>query len=242
MGGSSSAGGVEGSSVAGGSVSVVVGDTGSSVVGDGASVVGASDDDVGSLVVRGVSSAAGGDVPPVLLGVVLVLFGGDVSRSACDASSLVVGEKDLSCAGAETWDEGRAAEAGGAGLVLADRSATILRRLSPTPGILNPASATPPIPPLRCEVSTSVSSSAVTCSSTCSRTPPAARSITSNGEPTGLSESGAIPLRSETNPTAAATTPAPASTYPRLARPSLRTKRLGGANRKAEASVPRPSY
>lgn len=57
----------------------------------------------------------------------------------------------------------------------------------------------------------------------------------------GLSESGASQERSETTVTAAAITPAPASTYPRLARPSRRTRRFGRA-RRAGAFTPRPLW
>ncbi|MDP8974485.1 MAG: hypothetical protein M3N45_15280, partial [Actinomycetota bacterium] len=72
---------------------------------------------------------------------------------------------------------------------------------------------------LRSTVSPSVPSSAATWSSTCSITPPAALPTTSNGWPTGLSESGASQESSETTATAPTTTPAPASAYPRLVLP-----------------------
>jgi len=69
-----------------------------------------------------------------------------------------------------------------------------------------------PSPKLRRIVlSPSVPSSAWTWSSTCSMTSPATRPTASSGLAIGLSESGASHESSETNTTAAATTPAPAS-------------------------------
>src|SRR5829696_1106111 len=244
-GGSSAAGrgsstrGVEGSSTAGGSPAA----------GEGASVAGGGGG-AGSLVVGAGSSSAGGTVSPILPGKLLVLIGGEASRDegsrvACGAndSFVAVGEEEEgpSCAaGGALLGVTRTAAGTGAGPALADRSVAIWRSLSPAHGILVPAAATSSLT-LRSTLSPSVPSTAVTCSSTCSSTPPATRSITSSGESMGLSESGASQLSSETNTTAAATTPVPASTYPRLARPRRRTKRLARANRRrAGARKPRP--
>src|SRR5215217_3932484 len=233
----SSTGGVEGSSTAGGSPAA----------GEGASVAGGGGS-AGSLVVRAGSSSAGGTVSPILPGKLLVLIGGEASRDegsrvACGAndSFVAVGEEEgPSCAaGGAVLGVTRTAAGTGAGPALADRSVAIWRSLSLAHGILVPA-ATSSLT-LRSTLSPSVPSTAVTCSSTCSSTPPATRSITSSGESMGLSESGASQLSSETNTTAAATTPVPASTYPRLARPRRRTKRLACANRRrAGARKPRP--
>src|SRR5215217_1659487 len=233
----SSTGGVEGSSTAGGSPAA---GAGASVAGGGGSA--------GSLAVGAGSSSAGGTVSPILPGKLLVLIGGEASRDegsrvACGAndSFVAVGEEEgPSCtARGAVLGVTRTAAGTGAGPALADRSVAIWRSLSPAHGILVPA-ATSSLT-LRSTLSPSVPSTAVTCSSTCSSTPPATRSITSSGESMGLSEFGASQLSSETNTTAAATIPVPASTYPRLARPRRRTKRLARANRRrAGARKPRP--
>ena len=198
---SSAAGVVEGSSTAGGSP----------IVGDGLSAAGAGGG-AGSLVAGvGSSTSAGGAVSPVLLlGELLVPLGGNDSREgsriACGADDpLVVGDENLSCAAVTPVL--------GAGPALADRSVAISRSLSPAHGILEPAASTP----WRALLST-VSPSAPISATTCSAT-------TSKGWPMGLSESGANQERSETAITAAATTPTPASIYPRLARPERRTRR-----------------
>lgn len=214
MGGGSSVAGGAGSSVVGGGSSVA---GGSPTVGDGVSAIGGSGG-AGSLVAGvGSSTSAGGAVAPVLLlGDLLVPLGGNDSREgsrvACGAEdSFVVGDENLSRAAvAPVLGVGRATETGP---TLADRSVAISRSLSPAHGILEPAAATP-WPALLSTVSPSAPISATTCSTT-----------TSKGWPMGLSESGANQERSETAITAAATTPTPASTYPRLARPERRTRR-----------------
>ena len=223
---SSAAGVVEGSSTAGGSPTV----------GDGLSAAGGGGGGAGSLAAGvGSSTSAGGAVSPVLLlGELLVPLGGNDSREgsriACGAEdSFVVGDENLSCAAvAPVLDVGRTT---GTGPALADRSVAISRSLSPAHGILEPAVATP----WRALLST-VSPSAPISATTCSTT-------TSKGWPMGLSESGANQERSETAITAAATTPTPASTYPRLARPKRRTRRTRPvhAARRAGALTPRPS-
>ena len=217
---------VEGSSTVGGSPTV----------GDGLSAAGGGGGGAGSLVAGvGSSTSAGGAVSPVLLlGELLVPLGGNDSREgsriACGAEdSFVVGDENLSCAAvAPVLDVGRTT---GTGPALADRSVAISRSLSPAHGILEPAVATP----WRALLST-VSPSAPISATTCSAT-------TSKGWPMGLSESGANQERSETAITAAATTPTPASTYPRLARPKRRTRRTRPvhAARRAGALTPRPS-
>src|ERR671921_836145 len=256
------------STIGGGGDSTVAGGAGSSVVGGGSSTAGRGSSTggvegsstaggspaagggggAGSLVVGAGSSSAGGTVSPILPGKLLVLIGGEAlrdegSRVACGAndSFVAVGEEEgSSCAaGGAVLGVTRTAAGTGAGPALADRSVAIWRSLSPVHGILV-AAATSSLT-LRSTLSPSVPSTAVTCSSICSSTPPATRLITSSGESMGLSESGASQLSSETNTTAAATTPVPASTYPRLARPRRRTKRLACANRRrAGAFEPRP--
>src|SRR5919112_2820048 len=185
----SSTGGVEGSSTAGGSPAA----------GEGASVAGGGG--AGSLVVRAGSSSAGGTVSPILPGKLLVLIGGEASRDegsrvACGAndSFVAVGEEEgPSCAArGAVLGATRTAAGTGAGPALADRSVAIRRSLSPAHGILV-AAATSSLT-LRSTLSPSVPSTAVTCSSICSSTPPATRSITSSGESMGLSESGASQL------------------------------------------------
>src|ERR687894_1998275 len=222
-GGSSMAEGVvEGSSTAGGSPTV----------GDGLSAAGGSGG-AGSLVAGvGSSTLAGGVVSPVLLlGELLVPLAGNDSREGSRIAggaedSLVVGDENLSCAAvAPVLDVGRAT---GTGPALADRSVAISRSLSPAHGILEPAAATP-WPALLSTVSPSAPISATTCSTT-----------TSKGWPMGLSESGANQERSETAITAAATTPTPASTYPRLARPKRCTRPVSAARRGGGASPPAP--
>jgi hypothetical protein len=224
MGGGSSVAGGAGSSVVGGGSSaaggVVEGSStvgGSPTVGDGLSAAGGGGG-AGSLVAGvGSSTSAGGAVSPVLLlGELLVPLGGNDSREgsriACGADDpFVVGDENLSCAAVTpVLGVGRATGTG-AGPALADRSVAISRSLSPAHGILEPAAATP----WRALLST-VSPSAPISATTCS--------TTSKGWPMGLSESGANQERSETAITAAATTPTPASTYPRLARPERRTR------------------
>jgi hypothetical protein len=241
MGGDSSVAGGAGFSVVGGGSSVAEGVVegsstagGSPTVGDGLSAAGGSGG-AGSLVAGvGSSTSAGGAVSPVLLlGELLVPLGGNDSREgsriACGAEdSFVVGDENLSCAAvAPVLGVGRATGTG-AGPALADRSVAISRSLSPAHGILEPAAATP----WRALLST-VSSSPPISATTCSTT-------TSKGWPMGLSESGANQERSETAITAAATTPTPASTYPRLARPRRRTRPMRAA-RRAGALRPRPS-
>jgi hypothetical protein len=219
-------------------------------------VAGGAGGGAGSLVVGAGSSSAGGSaggaVSPILPGELLVLIGGEGSRDEgsrvpCGSDDSLVdvgaeGEEGPSCAACDTvLGVGRAAAGTGAGPALADRSVAIWRSLSPSHGILEPTTATSSPTLRRSTLSPSVPSIAATCSSTCSTIPPATRSITSSGESMGLSEFGASQLSSETNTTAAATTPVPASTYPRLARPSRRTKRLGRVNRRrAGAFEPRP--
>ena len=238
MGGGSSVAGGAGSSVVGvvsSAAGVVEGSStasGSPIVGDGLSAAGAGGG-AGSLVAGvGSSTSAGGAVSPVLLlGELLVPLGGNDSREgsriACGADdSFVVGDENLSCAAvAPVLGVGRGT---GAGPALADRSVGISRSLSPAHGILEPAASTP-WRALLSTVSPSPPMSATTCSTT-----------TSKGWPMGLSESGANQERSETAITAAATTPTPASTYPRLARPKRRTRPVSAA-RRAGALTPRPS-
>jgi hypothetical protein len=221
VGGGSSAGGVEGSSMEGGfSMGGVV--EGSSVAGSGVSVVGGGA--VGSLGVGGGSSAAGGAASPVLLllGELLVLLGGlggNVSRAgsrvACGNDDSFV---DGGAVGGAVLGVGWAAGAG-TGPALADRLVAIWWSLSPAHGILEPAAATPS-PALLGTVSPSAPISATTCLTT-----------TSRGWPMGLSESGASQERSETITTAAATTTAPASVYPRPALPRRRRRPMRAARR-----------
>src|ERR671916_231123 len=246
MGGGCFVAGGAGSSVVGGGSSVVGGGSsmaegvvegsstagGSPTVGDGLSAAGGSGG-AGSLVAGvGSSTLAGGVVSPVLLlGELLVPLAGNDSREGSRIAggaedSLVVGDENLSCAAvAPVLDVGRAT---GTGPALADRSVAISRSLSPAHGILEPTAATP-----WCALLSTVSPSAPISATTCSTT-------TSKGWPMGLSESGANQERSETAITAAATTPTPASTYPRLARPKRRTRPVSAA-RRAGALTPRPS-
>ena len=119
-GGGSSVGEVEGSSTWGGPSAVGV--EGSSVAGSGVSVV-EGDGDVSSLGV-GVSpsSSAGGAVSPILLGELLVLLAGDVSR---EGSRAAFGADDTFVdVGGVVSGVGRAAETG-AGPALADRLVAI---------------------------------------------------------------------------------------------------------------------
>ncbi len=213
-GGGSSAGGVEGSSVAGSGVFTVEGggDASSPCVGVGA------------------PSSAGGAVSPVpLLGELLVLLGGNVtrkgSRVACGADGVFVdGGGDV---GGLVLCAGRAAETG-AGPALADRLVAISWSFSPAHGILEPAAAAPSRA-LLSTVFASASISATTCSTT-----------TTRGWPIGLSESGASQERSETTTTAAETTPAPASVYQRPALPRRRRRPLRAA-RRTGGFTPQPS-
>ena len=134
----SSVGEVEGSSTWGGSSAVGV--EGSSVAGSGVSVV-EGGGDVSSLGV-GVSpsSSADGAVSPILLGELLVLLAGDVSR---EGSRVAFGaDGTFVDVGGVVSGVGRAAETG-AGPALADRLVGISWSLSPAHGILEPAAATP---------------------------------------------------------------------------------------------------
>jgi hypothetical protein len=247
MGGGSSPGGVEGSSVGGSSLGGVEGSSmggdssagaveGSSAAGSGVSVVGGGGDDGGSLEVGGGSSAAAGGAasPVLLLGELLVLLGGlgsDVSREgsrvACGADDSFMGAADRGAHGAAVVGVWRAAETG-TGPALADRLVAISRSLSPAHGIFEPAAVTPS----RALLGT-VSSSAPISATTCLTT-------TSRGWLMGLSELGASQERSETTNTAAATTPAPASAYQRPMLPRRPSRPIRAAMR-AGVFTPRPS-
>ena len=234
MGGGSFAGVVVGSSVVGGSASVTVGGIGSLVIGGGVSVLGRGDDVVGSLGVGGGFSVAGGAFSSViLLGELLVLRGGNASR---EGSRIACGAADSFVDGGAVLDVGRVAAGTGAGPALADRLVAISRSLSPAHGILEPAAVTP-ARALLSVVSASAPISATACLTTTSRGWPMTSSM---GWLMGLSLSGASQERSEVIPTAAATTPAPASVYQRPTLPR-RPRRLIRAARRTRAFTPRSS-
>jgi hypothetical protein len=226
VGGGSSVGEVEGSSTWGGCSAVGV--EGSSVAGSGVSIVEGGGDFSSLGVGVSSSSSAGGAVTPILLGELLVLLGGNVSREGSRATfgadgGLVEGGD----VGGVVLGVGRAAETG-AGPALADRLVAISWSLSPAHGILEPAATTP-----SCALLSTVSPSTPISDTTCSAT-------TSSGSLMGLSESGASHERSETTTTAAVTTPTPPTTYPRPALPR-RCSRPVRAARRAGGFTPRPS-